>query len=160
MQMKLVSLSRWKNKCIWKKYPIYLSCKVHILYDTHSRQILHPQLHANSIVWPLKHQRITASIWMHITFASVVGLNETQKYDTKLWGRKGDGNHGDRKETGRGIRVDCYVREMCDVCGCCVRDVWWVFSHSTVTRWIMGPTWTYTYGRIAPDEENLNDQGL
>ena len=51
---------------------------------------------------------------MHITFASIVGLNETHKYDTKLWGREGDGNHGDRKETGRGIWVDCYV--MRDVC--------------------------------------------
>ena len=35
---------------------------------------------------PMLHRRISASIWMHIALASIVGLNETHNYDMKLWG--------------------------------------------------------------------------
>ncbi len=62
---------------------------------------------------------------MHIAFASIAGLNETHKYDTKLWGREGDGNHGDRTERGVefGLIVVCVrccvmcVVVVCVMCG-------------------------------------------
>jgi hypothetical protein len=51
----------------------------------------------------------------------------------------------------------CVVR---DVCVWCICDVWWVLGHSGITPPLMQPMGTYTYGCVAPDKENLNEQCL